>query len=159
METIITSPTSTVPLHPGLPVLGNTLAFLRDPLAILSTLQQRYDRVVHLRIGGRHQYLVLKPDDEKHVLQENHRNYGRSPAFNVLKIFLGNGLLTSDGDFWRRQRRLAQPAFHRQKLAALAQTMITETATAISVNSTVKPSAKEKAAPMLRSWVRCAERR
>lgn len=128
METIITSPTAPVPLHPGLPVLGNTLAFLRDPLAILNTLQQRYDRVVHLRIGGRHQYLVLQPEDAKHVLQENHRNYVRSPAFNVLKIFLGNGLLTSDGDFWRRQRRLAQPAFHRQKLAALAQTMITETA-------------------------------
>ena len=117
-----------VPLHPGLPVLGNTLAFLHNPLAILHTLHQRYDRVVHLRIGGRHQYLVLRPEDVKHVLQENHRNYGRSPAFNVLKIFLGNGLLTSDGDFWRRQRRLAQPAFHRQKLAALAQTMIAETA-------------------------------
>lgn len=129
METIITPPTRlTVPLHPGLPVLGNTLAFLRSPLAILHTLQQRYDRIVHLRIGGRHQYLVLHPEDVKHVLQENHRNYGRSPAFNVLKIFLGNGLLTSDGDFWRRQRRLAQPAFHRQKLAALAQTMIDETA-------------------------------
>ena len=70
----------------------------------------------------------LSPEDAKHVLQENHRNYGRSPAFEVLKIFLGNGLLTSDGDFWRRQRRLAQPAFHRQKLAALAHTMITETA-------------------------------
>lgn len=109
-------------------MLGNTLAFLRDPLAILHTLRQRYDRVVHLRIGGRHQYLIMQPDDAKHVLQENHRNYVRSPAFNVLKIFLGNGLLTSDGDFWRQQRRLAQPAFHRQKLAALAQTMIHETA-------------------------------
>ncbi len=117
-----------VPVHPGLPLLGNTLAFVRNPLVILNTLQQRYDRLVHLRIGGRNQYLVLQPDDAKHVLQENHRNYGRSPAFEVLKIFLGNGLLTSDGDFWRRQRRLAQPAFHRQRLAALAQTMISETA-------------------------------
>lgn len=116
----------TVPLHPGLPLLGNTLDFLRDPLGILRTLRQRYDRIVHLRIGGRHQYLLLRPEDVKHVLQENHRNYGRSPAFQILKIFLGNGLLTSDGDFWRRQRRLAQPAFHRQKLAALAQTMIAE---------------------------------
>lgn len=120
--------TRPVPLHPGVPGLGNTLAFLRNPLAILRTLQQRYDRIVHLRIGGRHQYLVLRPEDAKHVLQENHRNYGRSPAFQVLKIFLGNGLLTSEGDFWRRQRRLAQPAFHRQKLAALAQTMVSETA-------------------------------
>lgn len=128
METLNSSPARPAPLHPGLPMLGNTLSFLRDPLAILNTLQKRYDRVVHLRIGGRHQYLVLQPDDARHVIQENHRNYVRSPAFNVLKIFLGNGLLTSDGDFWRRQRRLAQPAFHRQRLAALAQTMVDETA-------------------------------
>ncbi len=127
METTAAS-IQAVPLHPGLPFLGNTLAFLRNPLATLHTLQRNHDRIVHLRIGGRNQYLVLQPEDAKHVLQENHRNYGRSPAFEVLKIFLGNGLLTSDGDFWRRQRRLAQPAFHRQKLAALTQTMISETA-------------------------------
>lgn len=122
------APPLPVPLHPGLPLLGNTLAFLRNPLSTLQTLQRRNERLIHLRIGGRHQYLVFRPEDAKHVLQENHRNYGRSPAFEVLKIFLGNGLLTSDGDFWRRQRRLAQPAFHRQRLAALSQTMITETA-------------------------------
>ena len=128
METII--PVSQpVPLHRGLPLLGNTLAFFRDPLKTLLILQRQQHRMVHLRIGGRHQYLVFSPEDSKHVLQENHRNYGRSLAFQVLKIFLGNGLLTSDGEFWRRQRRLAQPAFHRQKLAALTQTMITETAT------------------------------
>ncbi|SOD78414.1 Cytochrome P450 [Spirosoma fluviale] len=127
METTA-APTHPVPLHPGLPFLGNTLAFVRDPLTILHTLQRKQDRIVHLRIGGRNQYLVFQPEDSKHILQENNRNYGRSPAFEVLKIFLGNGLLTSDGDFWRRQRRLAQPAFHRQKLAALAETMIAETA-------------------------------
>lgn len=117
-----------VPLYPGLPLIGNTLAFFRNPLSTLLTLQRQQNRMVHLRIGGRHQYLVFSPEDSKHVLQENHRNYGRSPAFEVLKIFLGNGLLTSDGDYWRRQRRLTQPAFHRQKLAALTQTMIDETA-------------------------------
>ncbi len=127
METI-TQPTRPVPLVPGVPGFGNTLAFLRDPLAILRNIQQMNERIVHLRMGGRHQYLVLTPEDSKHILQENNRNYGRSPAFRVLQIFLGNGLLTSDGDFWRRQRRLAQPAFHRQKLAALANTMISESA-------------------------------
>ncbi|MBC7572570.1 MAG: cytochrome P450 [Spirosoma sp.] len=127
METI-TQPTRPVPLVPGLPGLGNTLSFLRDPLAILRDIQRMNERVVHLRVGGRHQYLVLMPEDSKHILQENNRNYGRSPAFRVLQIFLGNGLLTSEGDFWRRQRRLAQPAFHRQKLAALANTMISESA-------------------------------
>ena len=127
MQTTLT-PNQPVPLVPGLPLVGNTLAFIRNPLAILQAIQQQNDRMVHLRIGGRHQYLVLQPDDARHILQENNRNYGRSPAFEVLKIFLGNGLLTSEGDFWRRQRRLAQPAFHRQRLAALAETMVAETA-------------------------------
>ncbi|MBD2753662.1 cytochrome P450 [Spirosoma validum] len=127
METIA-SAAKQVPLYAGLPFIGNTLAFFRNPLKTLLILQRQQHRMVHLRIGGRHQYLVFSPEDSKHILQENHRNYGRSLAFQVLKIFLGNGLLTSDGDFWRRQRRLAQPAFHRQKLAALTQTMIAETA-------------------------------
>ncbi len=116
-----------VPLYPGLPVVGNTFGFLRDSLGTLLTAQRQGERLVHFRIGGRHQYLVFRPEDAKYILQENNRNYGRSPAFEVLKIFLGNGLLTSEGNFWRRQRRLAQPAFHRQKLVALAQTMIDET--------------------------------
>ena len=128
METL-TKPNRPVPLVPGVPGLGNTLAFIRDPLAILHDVQRMNERVVHLRVGGRHQYLVLTPEDSKYILQENNRNYGRSPAFQILQIFLGNGLLTSEGDFWRRQRRLAQPAFHRQKLAALANTMISESAT------------------------------
>ena len=128
METTMLPPARPVPLVPGVPGLGNTLAFLRDPLAILNKVQRMNERVVHLRVGGRHQYLVLTPEDSKHILQENNRNYGRSPAFQILQIFLGNGLLTSEGDFWRRQRRLAQPAFHRQKLAALANAMISESA-------------------------------
>ncbi len=109
METTA-APTHPVPLHPGLPVLGNTLAFLNNPLGTLRTLGKQYDRLVHLRIGGRHQYLVLRPDDAKHVMQENHRNYGRSPAFEILKIFLGNGLLTSDGNGGSPNRRFTGSA-------------------------------------------------
>ncbi|MEZ0609228.1 cytochrome P450 [Fibrella sp. WM1] len=116
------------PIHPGLPFVGNTLEIARDPLAMFGRLSQRYDRIVKINIGGRNQYLVFRPEDAKYVLQENHRNYGRSPAFLILKRFLGEGLLTSDGDFWRQQRRLAQPAFHRQKIALLGETMVQESA-------------------------------
>lgn len=117
-----------VPIHPGLPFVGNTLWFARNPLGAFMQLQRTYERVVKISIGGRNQYVLLRPDDTKYVLQENHRNYGRSPAFRVLKRFLGEGLLTSDGDFWRKQRRLAQPAFHRQQIARLGETMVQEAA-------------------------------
>lgn len=63
-------------------------------------------------------FLLSKPEDIEHVLVKNNRNYIKSKAYKFLKIVLGNGLLTSEGDFWRRQRRIAQPAFHRQVLAS-----------------------------------------
>jgi cytochrome P450 len=117
----------TPPIHPGWPFVGNTLWFARNPLGAFMQLQRTYERVVQISLGGRTQYVLLKPDDAKYVLQENHRNYAKSPAFRILKRFLGEGLLTSDGDFWRKQRRLAQPAFHRQKIAVLGETMLQET--------------------------------
>lgn len=120
------------PVHPGWPLVGNSLEFARDPLATFTRLSNTYERVVRISIGGRNQFVALRAEDVRHVMQENHRNYVRSPAFLVLKIFLGEGLLTSDGDFWRRQRRLAQPAFHRQKLIVLAQVMVQEASAWIS---------------------------
>lgn len=65
------------------------------------------------------------PDAIRHVLQDNNKNYVKSFGYDPLKLLLGNGLLTSEGDFWRKQRRLAQPAFHKEKLAAIVDTMIT----------------------------------
>ena len=117
-----------IPVHPGLPLVGNTLEYLRDPLAFMRRLLRTYghERMVRIAIGGRKTTLMLKPEEAKQVIQENNRNYGRGKSFAILREFLGNGLLTSEGDFWRRQRRLAQPAFHRQKLAILADIMIEE---------------------------------
>lgn len=125
METTA-SPTRPIPVYPGLPVVGNTFEYLRDPLAFLRRLLSEYghERVVRINVGRRITHLVLKPEETKQVLQENNRNYGRGKSFAILREFLGDGLLTSEGDFWRRQRRLAQPAFHRQKLTILAETMI-----------------------------------
>lgn len=115
-----------IPVHKGQFLVGNTLQFTRDPLQFLLGLQRQYERIVKTRLVGRDIYVLLHPDDAKHVLQENNRNYRKSESYRVLGLFLGNGLLNSEGDFWRRQRRLAQPAFHKQRLALLAQTMIAE---------------------------------
>ena len=59
-------------------------------------------------------YVINHPDDVKRVLLSNHRNYTKGLGMDQVKILLGNGIMTSEGDFWRRQRRMMQPAFHRR---------------------------------------------
>jgi cytochrome P450 len=70
--------------------------------------------------------IVSHPDYVKHLLQDNNRNYRKSFGYKVMKLLMGQGLLTSEGDFWRRQRRLMQPAFHRDRLASFAKIMTDE---------------------------------
>jgi cytochrome P450 len=84
---------------------------------------QRFGDVVYYKIGPRRGYLITNPEDVRHVLQDNARNYHKSPLYDKLRLFLGNGLLTSEDGFWLRQRRIAQPAFHRERMTALAGVM------------------------------------
>jgi cytochrome P450 len=63
---------------------------------------------------GVHNYVINHPDDIKRVLLSNHRNYTKGEGMDRVKILLGNGIMTSEGDFWRRQRRMMQPSFHRR---------------------------------------------
>src|SRR5215510_2159923 len=84
----------------------------------------RYGDVVHLKAGPYHGFLASDPAAIKHVLQDNARNYHKSPLYERLRGGIGNGLLTSEDSFWLRQRRLAQPAFHRQRLVAMSDAMI-----------------------------------
>src|SRR5665213_2149443 len=63
---------------------------------------------------GVYNYVINHPDDIKHVLLSNHRNYTKGEGMDRVKILLGNGIMTSEGDFWRRQRRMMQPSFHRR---------------------------------------------
>ncbi len=98
-------------------------AVRRNPTAVFMDAACRYGEVVYFKIGPRRGYLVTNPADVRHVLQDNARNYHKSPLYDKLRVLVGNGLLTSEGDFWLRQRRIAQPAFHRQRIAALADVM------------------------------------
>src|SRR6202008_3580393 len=65
---------------------------------------------------GVYNYVINHPDDIKRVLLSNHRNYTKGEGMDRVKILLGNGIMTSEGDFWRRQRRMMQPSFHRRVL-------------------------------------------
>jgi cytochrome P450 len=99
------------------------LAMRRDPTAVFVSAARRYGDVAYLKIGPRRGYLITNPADVRHVLQDNARNYHKSPLYQKLRMSIGNGLLTSEDDFWLRQRRIAQPAFHRQRVSALAGVM------------------------------------
>ncbi|MCZ7567118.1 MAG: cytochrome P450 [Ardenticatenaceae bacterium] len=112
----------------GYPLFGSLPDFRRDPLTFYLNAQRQFGDVIRFRGGPWRWYLLAHPDDVKHVLQDNHPNYRKGRFYDLLRPTLGEGLLTSEGRFWLQQRRLAQPAFHRQRLASFATTMTDATA-------------------------------
>ncbi len=68
-----------------------------------------------------HTYVVHHPDDVKRILVTNHRNYTKGMGLDRVKILLGNGIMTSEGEFWRRQRMMLQPLFHRRVITQFAE--------------------------------------
>ncbi|HEX5727017.1 MAG TPA: cytochrome P450 [Longimicrobiaceae bacterium] len=108
----------------GFPPFAQLLAFRRDPLGFLLRLHRGYGDVVHFRFGGRRLYLLGHPDHVRDVLVTHHRNFIKSLALQRARVLLGQGLLTSEGEHHLRQRRLAQPAFHRERIAAAGHTMV-----------------------------------
>src|SRR5262245_8783991 len=100
----------------------------RDPLGFVAAMARDYGDVVCLRMGPVRLYSVHHPDGVKHVLQDNNQNYVKGPVIGRVKVLIGDGLFTSEGDFWRRQRRLAQPAFNRERLAGFFAPMVRRTA-------------------------------
>jgi cytochrome P450 len=110
----------------GMGLLSTVLNFRRDPLATLTGLTATYGDIVAYRYGPFPVVLLNHPEAVTRVLQDNHPNYGkrRSPFYQMLKWLLGEGLVTSDGDYWKRQRRLAQPSFNRKRLEGWGPMMV-----------------------------------
>ncbi|MEP7233625.1 MAG: cytochrome P450 [Ginsengibacter sp.] len=97
-------------------LFGSTFEILQNPVAFLSNLSKNYGPVVTVRFGGRKYYVLQHPDYVRHVWLENYKQYRKPGATKLLRMFLGEGLSTSNGELWLRQRRLMQPAFHSKKL-------------------------------------------
>ena len=102
---------------------GNVREYARDPLGFLSRCVREYGDVVELRFMGQTIYLLSDPGLIEYILVENNRNFTKTRILKRNRRLLGEGLLTSEGEFWRRQRRLAQPAFHRKRVAAYGEVM------------------------------------
>ncbi len=116
----------------GLALFRMMPEFRRDALGTFARLARRFGHVVRMR-GLWPAYQLTHPRDIGHVLQTNRRNYRKSRFCADGRSLLGNGLLVSEGDFWRRQRRLAQPAFHRRRIAGLAQ-LVTDSAGEVTLH-------------------------
>jgi cytochrome P450 len=101
--------------------------FLCDPLSYQLRARERFGDVFRSRIGPSLVHFLYHPDHVRRVLYEHQKNYPRGWHYRLLRSLLGNGLVASEGDHWRRQRRLAQPAFHRQRLSGYAQVMVEAT--------------------------------
>ncbi|HIA12895.1 MAG TPA: cytochrome P450 [Flavobacteriales bacterium] len=107
----------------GPPIIGVGLTISKDTPDFLTRTAKEFQDLSYFKVLNLHMYYLCKPEYVQHVLQENNKNFYKSVKYKFLKLFLGQGLLTSEGEFWLKQRRLAQPAFHKHKIASFAETM------------------------------------
>ncbi|HEX8501377.1 MAG TPA: cytochrome P450 [Pyrinomonadaceae bacterium] len=113
-----------VPGPRGLWPVGQMYAFSRDPLTLLAGLAREYGDVARFKAGPQSVYLLSHPEHVRDLLVTNNARFKKGRALQRAKRLLGEGLLTSEGEFHRRQRRLAQPAFHRQRVSAYGRVMV-----------------------------------
>jgi cytochrome P450 len=107
----------------GLPLVFSLLAHWKDPLGFLMKLAREYGDVVHFRAGWEHVFFLRHPDAIKIVLVTRQDSFEKGLTARWSKQYLGEGLLTSEGQSHHRQRRMIQPAFHRTRLTAYARVM------------------------------------
>ena len=120
--------TSNPPRSPrGHWLTGHLRPFQRDRLGYLTECARTCGDIVDLRLGPMRVRVLNHPDLVEEVLVTKARHFIKHGPLRQALPSLGNGLLKSEGDFWRQQRKLSQPAFHRDRVAAYATTMVAAT--------------------------------
>jgi len=122
---VTTTTQTTIPPGPkGEPFIGNARAFVLEPLEYLKRCAQEYGDIMQIRLGTTAIYMLSHPDHIEHVLVTHNNKYKKSRFTQRRKSLFGNGLIFSEGDFWLRQRRLMQPAFHQKRVASYGTAMV-----------------------------------
>ncbi|HEX8465764.1 MAG TPA: cytochrome P450, partial [Abditibacterium sp.] len=120
----VSPPARRAPGPPDYTLLRQFRRISRDPLSFYHRCWDKYGDITRLHwYGPFHSYFCVHPSMAERVLQANWSNYAKGFFYKRLSVFTGNGLFTSEGDFWLKQRRLAQPAFHRAKIENLVSVM------------------------------------
>ena len=125
-----------VPGPPGIPLLGSALELRRDPLATLEQAHRCYGDVVRFSAGPPGlrivMYGVFSPEGARQVLTSTGQRYTKGNLFyQETAAILGDGILTSEGDRWQRQKRFIQPLFTRRRVAGYVEVMAAQTAVLI----------------------------
>ncbi len=108
----------------GRPLIGNMFEPKGNAPSYLAHCAHEYGDIVYFRFLGVPMCYISRPELIESVLVTQSGNFEKSKDYRALRRVLGNGLLTSEGDFWRRQRKLIQPAFHQGRIAAYAEVMV-----------------------------------
>jgi cytochrome P450 len=108
----------------GLPLVGLIPQMRHNSLKVYNDLARTYGDICTVPLGNRRPVFIYRPDYTEQVLVVQHEKFEKGFALRSMKRLFGNGLLTSEGEFWRRQRRLIQPAFHRSHISSYGATMV-----------------------------------
>src|SRR5262249_6235935 len=111
----------------GLVLLGNVLRYARDPLGYIVCCAREFGDIFRINLLGTTIYTLTHPDHIEYVLRINHRNFVKDFFTHQVSRLLGQGLLTNEGESWRRQRQLAQPAFQLHQLQRYGAVMVEAT--------------------------------
>lgn len=104
--------------------LGNALELNQNILGFIERCAEQYGEIVPLRLGLTPACFIAKPEYVKQILQKREIFVKNTPDWRTLRTLTGQGLVTSEGDFWLRQRRMIQPVFYQQRIKAYAETMV-----------------------------------
>jgi len=139
-----------LPPHPrGRLLAGSFFELWERPIGLLMGGQRDHGDVVRFRVFHRWLYQFTAPEHVRHVLQDRASDYPKSETYDDLAVVLGNGLLTSEGAFWRRQRRLAQPAFRRDQLTGFVPLMHEE---AVAMHAPWREGSRSRSARPACAW-------
>jgi cytochrome P450 len=108
----------------GHPILGCLPEIRQDPLAFLTSCAHTYGDIVHYQVVRAQVFLLNHPDYIETVLSKNSRNFVKGRVYQANQRLLGDGLLTSEGEDWKNQRRRLQPAFHHEQIATYSQQIV-----------------------------------